>query len=245
MAGNSEAPPVRFEPNYRARLHLLDRLELRCDGAAVFVPDTALRVLAFLALRDRYQHRSVIAGTLWTDTTEKRAAASLRTALWRIRRVGSELVAADGFYLRIGDSVKVDLTEVTDAARLLVADPQSDAEPAVTAETLSKELLPDWHDDWVILERERLRQVRLHGLEALCRRLSALGRHALAIEAGMLAVAIEPLRETTQRVLISAHLGHGNVSEARRQYNVFRHLLQENLGIEPGDELRALVAACR
>ncbi|HKT00042.1 MAG TPA: BTAD domain-containing putative transcriptional regulator [Rugosimonospora sp.] len=236
---------VRSTPGATTRLHLLDRMELRHHGACVALPDSSKRLLALLALRERHQHRSTVAGTLWTDTTEDRAAANLRTALWRVRRFSADLILSEGAYLRIGRHVRVDLAEVTEATRRLVADPHARDEPHLSAETLCQELLPEWPDDWVLLERERLRQLRLHGLEALCLRFTALGRHALAIEAGLLAVAAEPLRETTQRALIAAHVSEGNMSEAVRQYDTYRELLQHTLGIEPSDNLRAVVAPCR
>ena len=116
---------------------------------------------------------------------------------------------------------------------------------AATSELLSDDLLPDWYEDWVLLERERLRQVRLHGLEALCLRLANLGRHVAAIEAGLAAISADPLRESAQRALISAHLLEGNVSEAVRQYDVFVALLDEAFGIVPTEALRALVARWR
>ena len=47
------------------------------------------------------------------------------------------------------------------------------------------DLLPGWYDDWTILERERLRQRVLHALEAQSRILSAVGRHAVAVEAAL------------------------------------------------------------
>ena len=229
----------------RTRLNLLGRLELSCDGAMVCLPDASQRLLAFLALRHRHQHRSTVAGTLWMDTTEERAAANLRTALWRLRKVAGALVLSDGSYLRIGEHIRVDLAEMTAATRRLVDDPTGRDEPPVTAAALSRELLPEWHDDWVLLEREQLRQVRLHGLEALCRRLTALTRYAPAIEAGLLAVGEEPLRETTQRALIAAHLAEGNISEAVRQYDGYRSLLWESLAVRPGAELRALITPYR
>jgi DNA-binding SARP family transcriptional activator len=241
----SPRPPTVPSIALSARLHLLGRLELSCDGATMCLPDASQRLLAFLALRDRHQHRSTVAGTLWMDTTEERAAANLRTALWRLRKVAAGLVLSDGSYLRIGDNIRVDLAEMTAATRRLVDDPTGCEEPSVTAAALSRELLPEWHDDWVLLEREQLRQVRLHGLEALCRRLTGLGRFAPAIEAGLLAVGEEPLRETTQRALIAAHLAEGNVSEAVRQYDGYRALLWDSLAVRPGAELRSLVAPNR
>lgn len=243
MALRSAAPSPT--PGIGTRLHLLDRLELRSRGVAMTLPDVSQRLLAFLALRNRHLHRCTVAGTLWTDTTDERAAANLRTALWRVRKLGGGLVVSDGAYLHIGPQVSTDLAEITEAVGRLVAAPRSREEPATTAAVLCRELLPDWHDDWVMIERERLRQLRLHGLEALCLRLTALGRYAPAIEAGLLAVAVEPLRETAQRALIEAHLVEGNVSEAVRQYDSYRDQLRDYLGIEPSSHLRAILAPCR
>jgi DNA-binding SARP family transcriptional activator len=226
-------------------LNLLDRLELRCGGDPVCLPDASQRLLAFLALRDRYQHRNTVAGTLWIDTTEDRAAANLRTALWRLRKLGSHLVDCDGSFLRIGGGIRIDLAGLVASARTLLERPDSREEPGTTTAALGKELLPEWDDDWVVLERERLRQIRLHGLEALCRRLAALGRHALAIEAAQTAVSMEPLRETAQRALIVAHLGEGNFSEAVRQYEAYCVLLRDNLGVGPSQALRVILAQRR
>ncbi|WP_433383571.1 AfsR/SARP family transcriptional regulator [Actinoplanes sp. CA-142083] len=223
-----------------AQLSLLGGLEFKYAGKSISIPVAGQRLLAFLALHDWHQHRCVVAGTLWTDVGEERAAARLRTALWRIRRIGAGLISSEGPYLCIDRGIRVDLTDLVGATRRLMADPFAAGEPPVTAAMLGLDLLPQWHEDWVVIERERLRQLRMHGLEALCRRLSTQGRHASAIDAGMRAVQIEPLRETAQRVLIAAHLGDGNVAEAVRQYRSFRGELREHLGIEPGPEIRAL-----
>ena len=110
---------------------------------------------------------------------------------------------------------------------------------------LSDDLLPEWYEDWVLLERERLRQICLHGLEALSRRLGSLGLHAQAVEAGLAAVGVEPLRESAQRALIEAHLAEGNASEAIRQFDRYAVLLEQELGIRPGESLRSLLPTVR
>lgn len=207
------------------------------------VPTNVQRLLAFLALRSRPQHRSTLAGCLWVDTTEERAAANMRTALWRARRIDDGLVDVTGSYVQIGRDVRVDLHEMRDVARR-VTEPGT-LEPNPSPDQFVDDLLPEWYDDWVLLERERLRQLRLHSLEALCARLTKAGRHALAVDAGLAAVACEPLRESAQRVLIEAHLAEGNLSEAVRQYDSFRALLRESLRIEPSATLRDLVRPCR
>jgi DNA-binding SARP family transcriptional activator len=229
----------------RIELQLMRRFELRCDGAPVALPESAQRLLAFLAMHRRPQHRATVASTLWMDTTEDKAGANLRTALWRARRVDAPVVSCEGAYLTIDADVHIDAAEVIHQARALLADPLADTAPDTSVDVLSDDLLPEWYEDWVLLERERLRQIRLHGLEALCTRLAHLGHHLEAIEAGMLATAVEPLRESAHRALILAHLAEGNMAEAVRQYDTFAATLDEMLGIAPTESLRSLVAPCR
>src|SRR4051794_9906899 len=104
------------------RLQLLQRFELRHQDRAMSLPESVQRLLALLALRNRPQHRVTVAGTLWMDTTEERAAANLRTALWRARRVDKNVVVSDGAYLAIGPSVEVDIIVMLDQARRLLAE---------------------------------------------------------------------------------------------------------------------------
>ena len=103
--------------------------------------------------------------------------------------------------------------------------------------------MPDWYDDWLLIERERFRQLRLHALEALCSYLADRGLFAAAAQAGLSAVAGEPLRESAHRALITAHLLEGNFSEAMRQYRIYSQILQTQLGLEPSEAIRQLVAS--
>jgi DNA-binding SARP family transcriptional activator len=102
-------------------------------------------------------------------------------------------------------------------------------------------LLPDWYDDWVLMERERHRQLSLHALEALAEKLIAVAQHGRAIGVALAAVANEPLRESAHRILIRAHLAEGNVGEAVRQYRLYRRLLRRQLGLDPSPQMEALV----
>ena len=102
------------------------------------------------------------------------------------------------------------------------------------------DLLPDWYDEWLVFERERVRLLRLLALEALCDRFSRAGWHAEATQAGLAAVAAEPLRESAHRALMRAHLADGNPGEAIRQYRILATLLHRELGLHPSPEMRAL-----
>ena len=88
------------------------------------------------------------------------------------------------------------------------------------------DLLPACYDEWLIFERERIRQRLLHALEALSRRLVAFGRPADAVDAAMWAVSADPVRESANRILIEAHLAEGNLIEASRTYQRYRDIVR-------------------
>jgi DNA-binding SARP family transcriptional activator len=112
---------------------------------------------------------------------------------------------------------------------------------AGSVDALSADLLPDWYDDWVVIETEAWRQLRLHALEALSGRLTEAGRLADAAGAALAAVNTEPLRETARAALIRVHLAEGNQSEALTEFERYRVLLHAELGLEPTRRLGELV----
>jgi DNA-binding SARP family transcriptional activator len=185
-------------------------------------------------------------GTLWPDVGEPHARASLRTAIWRLHRCAPLLVNAGGNVLVLSSEVRIDIRELTDAALINLQDAGHVAVRPLSVDARG-ELLPGWYDDWVIFERERLRQSRLHALDALAERLTAQGRYAEALEAAIECARIEPLRETSNRLIIAIHLAEDNVAEALRHYEFFRDLLRAELGIEPSPRLAGLLPAqhCR
>lgn len=211
-----------------ARLGLLDGFRLESGGLPVHVLASTQRLLALLALHGPVP-RLVAAGTLWPDVPEPQALASLRTTIWRANRLIPNLVTTGKSVIGIGEFVSVDVAEISEHADrgLLCRHPS--------------ELLPGWYDDWVIFERERLRQIRLHALESAALRLMLEGGYAPALEYALEAVRCEPLRESAHRAVISVHLAEGNLVEAIRAYVRFRDLLREQLGAEPSERLGRLV----
>lgn len=226
------------QPAASAEVHLLGGLAVTRRGEAVELPLAAQRLLAFLCLQERPVQRTFVAGVLWPEKPEQRATANLRSALWRLHQPGVRLVESSATHMRMESAVRIDAREAARQARRVL-----DGETSVeTADLVDRgELLPDWYDDWVLIERERFRQLRLHALEALCLRWVAEGRFALAIDAGLAAVAADPLRETAHRALITAHLAEGNHVEAVRQLASCRAVLEDELGIAPSRALERLV----
>jgi DNA-binding SARP family transcriptional activator len=198
------------------------------------------RLLVFVTVHDRLLLRSYVAGALWPDTTEQSAGANLRSALWRLNHLGLPVVEVGGLTLRLAPAVSVDLRErVAEGQRLLEA--EEDDVLGLDDSVFRLDLLPDWYDDWLVIERERFHQLRLRVLERVCERLAARGNYARALDAGLAAVAGEPLRESAHRALVKVHLAEGNHAEAVRQFRLYRQLLEEQLGLAPSLQMLQLM----
>jgi DNA-binding SARP family transcriptional activator len=209
------------------------------------LPHGSQRLLAFLALRDRATTRTAIAGTLWPDASEEHAHASLRSALSRLNGIKSTVVEVTSQELSLADGVYVDIRDARRLAHRLIK-PGIDLPLDLGVEaiaTLSVDLLPDWYDDWAVVEAEEWRQLRLHALDTLAEALTAAGRYADATGAALAAVKAEPLRETAHAVLIRVYLAEGNRAEALSAYEHYRKLLHEQLGVRPTALIQGLVQA--
>ncbi len=232
-----------------ARVVLLDGFSLHVDaaglgGTAVDLPRGVQRLIAYLGL-SRRPARTAVAGALWPDVPDALAHSSLRSALWRLHKAAPGLVDVPGDALALACGVRVDVRDMGMWAQR-VLDPRTDVDEVGAFDVAQPgELLPGWYDDWVLLERERLRQLRMHALEALADTLARAGRHGEAVQAAHAAVRAEPLRETAHRALVRVHLAEGNLVEAIRAYDAFRLLLREEMGVAPTPAMEALVADLR
>ena len=203
------------------------------------------RLLALLSLRDRALMRASVAGTLWPESTEEHAYSSLRSALGRLSRMTRVAVVVTPLDLCLADDVTVDIRESRALAHRLLDPGATLSEADLSAHAiaaLSLDVLPDWYDDWVLVEAEEWRQLRLHALEALADRLLNERRFGEATGAALAAVRAEPLRESARALVIRIHLAEGNQSEALAEFNRYRALLRAELGLEPTPRLCELVA---
>jgi DNA-binding SARP family transcriptional activator len=223
---------------HTAWLGLLNAFTLRCGGERVRLPIAGQRLLAFLALNPQPAPRAHVAAVLWPNSTTDRAGGSLRQLLWRLAHVHRHTLVVATEDLRLADHVGVDVHRTWgDVERLLDGDPVT----GLDADALAHDILPDWDEEWVRLERDRFRQLRLHALEALSDQLVLERRYGEAVGTAMVAVAADPLRETAHRALIGAFLAEGNRGEALHQYRACHRLFRDGLGMPPSPALQELI----
>ena len=236
-------PPIEIAPGSPA-LSLLGRLRILDRGRELDVCRTSQRLVAYVALRPEGVARDLVAGVLWPDSSEQKAHTCLRAALSRLAHAAPQVISA-GPVLRLDARLTVDFPVAQRLARQLLwrfvpADPEIVSR---WVHVLSEELLPGWYEDWAMAASEAWRQLRLHALESLTDTRAEHRRYGEAAAAASVAIAGDPLRETSRAALIRVHLAEGNQSEAVREFGQYRRLLRSALNLEPSTQLRRLVPA--
>jgi DNA-binding SARP family transcriptional activator len=237
---------TRAERTCHGVVHLFGGPFVTLHGQRIEVPEGSKRLLVFVALQAGRVERRYAAASLWPHGDEARASGNLRSALWRLRNLGVELIVADKFSVRLSPDISVDVQLVCDWGQRLIRDELRCGDLAPVPWRLDDlDFLAGCYDDWALMERERVRQRLLHALEALCHRLLERRRRAEAVDVAMAVVGADPLRESAQRVLIDAHLAEHNLREAGLAFDRYRKALRAELGVEPGWALRQLVHGAR
>jgi YVTN family beta-propeller protein len=227
---------------------VLGRLEVRIDGEAAPLGGPKQRVLLALLLLNANEvvSRDRLVDALWGERAPASAGRSLDSYVSRLRTLlGSDRIERrpPGYLLRLAPG-ELDLERFE---RML--EEARSAADATTASERLHEALGLWHgpaladllnEPFAASEAERLEERRLLALEERIDADLALGRgHELVPELERL-VADDPFRERPLGQLMLALYRAGRQAEALAAYQDFRHRLAEELGLEPGPQLREL-----
>lgn len=232
--GSSPAKGKATQPSFS--LQLLGGFALITGDDQAFLPLPTQRLLVLLCLTRRPLTRPFVAGTLWPESSEAAARSNLRSAICHMDGLRDDLLEVRREALMVSPYVPVDIEGRRTLAHRFI-DEWPEAELSPTPRHFEDDLLPDWSDDWLIPEQEMYRQLRLQVLETLCLRLTREQRFAEAMEAGLLAVSADPLRESAHQAVINALLAQGNRGKALLHYQQLSQLLNEELGIWPSFRL--------
>ncbi|HSD82709.1 MAG TPA: AAA family ATPase [Anaerolineae bacterium] len=197
-------------------------------------------LLAYLILhRQAPQARQHLAFCLWPDLPEARARANLRKQLHQLQRVLPEavrylIVDAQTLQWRADSSLFLDVAEFEIAA----SHTQSVADLQRALDLYAGDLLPSCYDDWIVPERERLKQIVIEVLEHLQQFAADEGHYAVAIKYTQRLLQIDPVREEIHRHLINLHALNQDRAAALRAYHTCASVLQRELGVEPAPATR-------
>ena len=225
------------------RIHLFGgfRLTLDEDELSPIATLKARSLFAYLAMHAGVTHtRDLLAGIFWPDLPDAKARRRLSQALWRIQQPLP--AAANPLQVR-KDAVgfRMDAGAWVDVIAFETAMARGDETGWQEALTLYRgEFMRGFYDDWIILERERLRERYLDAVEALLNAHKAVGRLEEALRLARRMARAEPLRERTHQEIMRLNLALGRPQEALRQYDLLRDILDEELGISPSPATEAL-----
>jgi DNA-binding SARP family transcriptional activator len=217
-------------------IHLLGGFEAIGPSGRVDVPPAAARVLAYLVIQGRPMWRTTIAGAIWPDVDDARARANLRSTVCRIGALAPVLTTT-GTSLAICSNVCVDVDDLQ--AHVLAVHEGELVSPCLRR-GFDLELLPGWDDEWVWLERERIRQLELHLLDDIVAVSVQQGRYGDAVDAALRAIRLDHLRESSHAGLLRALLAGGNRAAAIAHFHRFATLMHTELGLSPSRDLIAL-----
>ena len=215
-----------------------------------FVYNKALALLAYLAVTKRPHSRESLAGLLWGEMPDAAAKANLRKILSVLREIAApnvEIGRQDGRFNR--DSNYWLDTEIFESK------PQGPTATSITpAEMQDRDvkLLDDAvqlykgdflegfyvrdapaFEEWVLPERERLRQKMLQALYRLAAYYTARGHYARGIDYTTRLLALEPWHEEVHQQMMLLLALSGQRSAALNQFEVCRRLLADELGVQP------------
>ena len=220
--------------------HLMDE-----KGAVTIDSPIQQSFLTFLLLhRDAPQSRQSISFCLWPDSSEAQAQANLRTLLVRLRRVWPKIeqfieITPRTLQWKSDHDYSLDVAEFEEAARhakypIMDIDLQTarpDLERAV--HLYRGDLLPACYDDWIMPERERLRQVFVSAIQKLIELLEK--QHDLVSAIGHInfLLKLDPLDETTYQLSMRLHALRGDRAGIVRVFEICTAVLRQELNVEP------------
>ena len=203
------------------------------DGDPITIPPTGARLLALLALHRHGLTRGCVGGMLWPDHDEDRAAANLRSALWRLKTTRSiAIVDREPAVMALAQGVHVDIEDI--GAHTVGDD--------VTLDQLLCDLLDGWDDSWVEPFRLRWRQTRLHAIDARCQQLIERQAYAEAVMMARTVLMVEPLRESILRLLVVAEMRRQQPTSAAIAIDDYRRRLERELGAQISPTMQELAS---
>ena len=226
-------------------LTLLGGFQARLSsGAAVSVPTRkAQALLAYLGIRPGHAHpRDKLAALLWGESTDERARDGLRHALAALRRAlpatTPPILLVEGQTLALSPAV-VDVDVATFERHVAEGTPEALEQAAavyggdlLSGFSLSEPLF----EDWLVPERERLRELALEALARLLAYQSKTGATERAIQTAVRLLALDPLQEAVHRTLMRLYIRQQRRGAALKQYQLCVGALQRELGSEPEAE---------
>lgn len=214
------------------------------EGLPALEGRPAEALLVYLAAQGRALPRASLAGLLWPESTRAAAQTNLRSTLYRLRRGLDAWLDVSRATVSLTGDYRLDTASFEE---LLQSGRTEEAVAMYRGEFLEGFHLPGSPDfeEWLALERERLRQLAIAAHQDLLARRSAAGDAERALAQAQALVRLEPLHEPGHRAVMRLLGRIGQRGAAIRHFDEFRRFLREEVGMEPDAATMSLLAAIR
>ena len=232
----------------RLTLSLLGGFQARLDlGPPLALPAKARALLAYLALRSgQAQPRDKLATLLWGDNGDEQARSNLRHTLFTIRKALSAALppplSSEGQMVAfVPAALDVDVLRFEALVREATPEALEQAAALYHGDLLEGlDVSEPPFEEWLLAERERLRELALEALALLLAHESKTGMTQRAIQTATRLLALDPLQEIVHRTLMRLYARQGRRSAALKQYRACVEVLGRELGAEPEHLTRQL-----
>ncbi len=214
-------------------------------------------LLAYLAMTQQPLPRETAATFLWPDTPPKQALSNLRTTLTRIRKTAvADYLRADRQTIRLEtEGVWVDALAFAEQLELAQADNDDNNAVAQLEKAValyrgdflagiyasdSPEL-----ESWQLLTADQLHSQAAQARRELATHYLHTRQYDKGIAHGRVFVTLDPLREEAHRLLMRLLARDGQHLAAQQQYDTCRHLLADELGVDPAPATQQLAYRLR
>ncbi len=207
----------------------------------------AQALLAYLALPPGQPHsRDKLATLLWGDRSQPQARSRFRETLFVLRRALAPtdppclILTGETLALNPG-SIDVDSGMFERLARAGDVDSLARAAALYRGDFLEGlAFRGTLFEDWLMAERERLRELALETLARLLAHQRGAGATEDALQTALRLIGLDPLQEAVHRTLMRLYTELGRRGSALQQYQLCVGILQRELGVEPEEETRQL-----
>jgi predicted ATPase/DNA-binding SARP family transcriptional activator len=237
----------------KLEINVLGPVQLTLAGKplAGLVSAKAKALLVYLAIERRPCSRSALAGLLWSDLPEDDARRNLRVEVSKLRRWLNPYLVFTSQEASINPTSPylVDVHEFEDWVSKFRAQASSPdlSQMMETVALYRGDFLSHFQvraaplfEEWVLVERERLRQLALDLLDQINQAAIQQQDWKAGLFAARKSLAIDSWREKSHRQLMIILVLSGDRSAALAQFETARRILVQELGVEPGPETLAL-----
>ena len=218
----------------------------------------SVALLAYLAVERGQHQRDLLSSLFWPDYDQSKAFANLRHILWEVQRaIGDVWILADRDQIGLNQEEDIWLDIAHFESLLEQSRTQTDSSLRISLLTDAAKLyrnhfltgfsLKDAYpfNEWAYSVSEDLRLKLANALTTLSEDLCSENQAEKAVPYARRLITLDPLNETSHRILMNVYIQARQHSAALKQYQTLEQTLRKELNLDPQPETRELYKKIR